>query len=424
VTLLFLSFLLLLLLGAEVGFAMVIAAWFGIEFKADRFVDLVMLPTSMLSGVSFYALVQITLFILAGEIMNRGGITKRLIDFAGVWVGRGPGSLGQVSVGANVMMAGISGSAVADATAIGKAMIPEMRVKGYPVSYSGAVIAAGALIGPIIPPSIPMVVYAQMANTSVAKMFMSGLLPGLLLAAGFMVISALIGRARSFPAGPKVDWRTRLKVSASAIWALLLPIIILLGIRLGLMTDTEISSVAVVYALFVSMFVYRSLKLSELPELFASAGRSSAVILFLLAAAAPFSWLVAESQIADHVVDMIHAISTDPVMVLIIINVFLLLVGLILEPLPAMVIFLPALIPVGMDLGIDPVHFGCVVVINLMIGLITPPVGLLLFVVSSIGKIPFIAVAREVMPFLAWSIVVLFLVVVFPSLALWLTLGM
>ncbi|WP_027132643.1 TRAP transporter large permease [Geminicoccus roseus] len=422
-SLLFLSFLLLLLLGTEVGFAMVIAAWLGIEFKTDRFVDLVMLPTSMLSGVGFYAFVQITLFILAGEIMNRGGITRRLIDFAGVWVGRGPGSLGQVSVGANVMMAGISGSAVADATAIGKAMIPQMRDKGYPVAYSGAAIAAGALIGPIIPPSIPMVVYAQMANTSVAKMFMSGLLPGLLLAIGFMAICALIGRARRFPAGPKVDWRTRLRVSADAIWALLLPVIILLGIRMGLMTDTEISSVAVVYALIVSMVVYRSLKLRELPAILASAGRSSAVILFLLAAAAPFSWLVAESQIADRLVDLIHVISTNPLVVLILINVFLLLVGLILEPLPAMIIFLPALLPVGLDLGIDPVHFGCVVVINLMIGLITPPVGLLLFVVAGIGKIPFMAVCREILPFLGWSLAVLLLVIVFPSLALWLTWG-
>ncbi|MBH0238488.1 TRAP transporter large permease [Methylobrevis albus] len=422
--LLFVIFIALLILGTEVGFAMIIAAWLGIELKTDRVVDLVMLPTSMLSGIGLYALVQIPLFILAGEVMNRGGITRRLIDFASVWVGRGKGSLGQVSVGANAMMAGISGSAVADAVAIGKAMIPQMTEKGYKPAYSSAVIAAGALIGPIIPPSIPMVVYAQMANTSVAKMFMSGLIPGAMLALGFMAICAIIGRLRDLPAGERVGWGARLRVSAGASWALLMPVIILVGIRMGYMTDTEIAAIAVVYALLVSFFVYRTLRLADLPGLLVSAGRSSAVILFLLAAAAPFSWLVAESQVADRVVEMIHAISTNPVVVLIIVNVFLLLVGLVLEPLPAMIIFLPALIPIGMELGIDPIHFGATVVINLMIGLITPPVGLLLFVVASISKTPFVQIAREVLPFLAWSLVVLLLVIIFPQLTLWLTAGL
>jgi tripartite ATP-independent transporter DctM subunit len=201
-------------------------------------------------------------------------------------------------------------------------------------------------------------------------------------------------------------------------------VIILIGIRMGYMTDTEIAAIAVVYALVVSLFVYGSLKISDLPALFAAAGRSSAVILFLLAAAAPFSWLVAESQMADHVVEAIHSISTNPIMVLIIINIFLLIIGVVLEPLPAMVIFLPALIPIGIELGIDPVHFGATVVINLMIGLITPPVGLLLFVVSNVSRVPFMSIAKEILPFLAWACVLLALTIVFPSLTLLLTRGM
>lgn len=421
---LFLIFLALLFLGTEIGFAMIIAAWLGIEFNANRFVDLVMLPNSMLGGIGLYALVQIPLFILAGEIMNRGGITRQLINFASVWFGRGKGSLGQVSVGANLMMGGISGSAVADAVAIGKAMIPEMDAKGYGRIYPSAIVAAGALVAPILPPSIPMVIYAQMANVSVAKMFMSGLLPGLILAAGFMVIASIIGKRRNLPAGQRYTWPERWRISYGALWAIMMPVIILIGIRMGYMTDTEIAAIAVVYALVVSLFVYGSLKISDLPALFAAAGRSSAVILFLLAAAAPFSWLVAESQMADHVVEAIHSISTNPIMVLIIINIFLLIIGVVLEPLPAMVIFLPALIPIGIELGIDPVHFGATVVINLMIGLITPPVGLLLFVVSNVSRVPFMSIAKEILPFLAWACVLLALTIVFPSLTLLLTRGM
>lgn len=422
--LLFLSFLGLLLLGVEIGFAMIIAAWLGIEFKTDRFVDAVMLPTSMLSGISLYALVQIPLFILAGEVMNRGGVTARLIGFSTAWTGRTRGSLGHVSIVTNLMMAGISGSAVADAVATGKALIPTMRERGYGVGYPGAVIAAGALLGPVIPPSIPMVVYAQMANESVAKMFIAGVVPGLMLAVGFLVICTVIGRSRDLPRGEAMTMPERLRITAGAFWALLMPVMILLGIRMGLMTDTEIAAIAVIYALLVSLFIYRSMKLSELPKLLVAAGHSSAVILFLLAAAAPFSWLVAESQIADHIVDLIHTVSTDPTVVLLIVNAFLLLVGLVIEPLPAMVIFLPALLPIAADLGINSVQFGAVVVINLMIGLLTPPVGLLLFVVCSVAKIPFPAVTREVLPFLGWSILVLILIILFPPLTLWLTEGM
>ncbi|PZQ83051.1 MAG: hypothetical protein DI549_09175 [Ancylobacter novellus] len=421
---LFLSFVGLLILGVEVGFAMIVAAWLGLEFKPGPAVDAIMLPTSMLSGISLYALVQIPLFILAGEVMNRGGITRRLVSVSSAWIGPRRGSLGHVSILSNLMLSGISGSAVADAVATGKALIPEMRAKGYGAGYAGAVIASGALLGPVIPPSIPMVVYAQIANVSVAKMFLSGVIPGLLLAGGFLVICSIIGHRRDLPREPSMTWKEKFGVTGRAAWALLMPVIILVGIRMGLMTDTEIAAIAVIYSLLVGFFIYRSMNIAELPGILMAAGRSSAVILFLLAAAAPFSWLVAESQISEHLVEMIRQVTDNPHLILLIVNLLLLAIGLVLEPLPAMVIFLPALLPLAAELGIDPIHFGAVVVVNLMIGLLHPPIGLLLFVVCSVDRIPFLPVAREVLPFLAWSIVVLVLLIFFPPLTTWLGQGL
>jgi tripartite ATP-independent transporter DctM subunit len=417
--LLFVAFMLALIIGFDVGFSMILSAWLGIEYRGDA-VDPAMMPLSMIAGVDTYALVQVPLFILAGELMNRGGLTLRLIDWAQAMVGRVRGSLGHVSILTNLVMAGVSGSAVADAVATGKPLIPAMKREKYGEGFAGAVIAAGALLGPIIPPSIPMVVYAQLSSQSVVKLFMAGVMPGLLLAAGFMAVCSIVARVRNYPSRPAVPWQGKVKATGRAGWALLMPLIILGGIRFGLVTDTEAAAVAVVYALLVSLFVYRGIKAGELPRLLAEAGRSTAVILFLLAAAGPFSWLVAESQVSQTVVETIQGWSTNPIVVLLIINAFLLLIGCIIEPLPAMIIFLPVLIPLGAQLGIDPVQFGAVVVLNLMIGLMHPPIGLLLFVVSSVGRIRIAPVMWEILPFLAWALVVLFIAIVWPPLTTWL----
>ena len=419
-TLLFIVFMIALLIGFDVGFSMILAALLGILFKPDTVVDLTMMPISMLAGVDTYALVQIPLFILAGELMNRGGLTLRLIDWAMSLVGQWKGSLGHVSIVTNFIMAGVSGSAVADAVATGKPLIPAMRKEGYGDGFAGAVIAAGALLGPIIPPSIPMVIYAQLASQSVVKLFMAGVVPGLLLALGFLVICSLVANARNFPSRQAATTREKIHATRRAGWALMMPVIILFGIRFGLVTDTEAAAVAALYALAVSLFIYRGIKLKELPKLLFQTGRSSAVILFLLAAAGPFSWLVAESQINLRISAMIQQYSSNPVVVLIVINLFLLLIGCIIEPLPAMIIFLPALIPLGQQLGIDPIQFGAVIVLNLMIGLMHPPIGLLLFVVSSVGRIPIGPVMWQSLPFLAWALIVLALAIVFPPITTWL----
>ena len=245
-------------------------------------------------------------------------------------------------------------------------------------------------------------------------------MPGCLLAAGFLVICTVIARVRNYPRLPRTALRARGAATVHAGWALMMPVIIIGGIRFGYVTDTEAAAVAALYALAVSMLVYRSLRLRELPELLASAGRSTGTILFLLAAAGPFSWLVAEAQVGAAATAFIRGISDDPVVVLLVINAFLLLVGCLIEPLPAMIIFVPTLLPLGAQLGIDPIQFGTVIVLNLMIGLLHPPIGLLLFVVSSVGRVPIGPVIRESLPFLAWAIAVLALTIVYPPISTWL----
>jgi tripartite ATP-independent transporter DctM subunit len=418
--LLFISFLILLLLGFDVGFSMIAAALIVVVFKTGQSVDPVTIPLSMLAGVDSYALVQVPLFILAGELMNRGGLTLRLIAWSQSLFGHLRGSLSHTSIVTNLVMAGVSGSAVADAVATGKPLIPAMVRAKYGEGYAGAVIAAGALLGPIIPPSIPMVVYGQIANQSVVKLFMSGVVPGLLLAGGFLVLCTLTARRRNYAPALRATWRERGRATGSAGWALLMPVIIILGIRFGVVTDTEAAGVAALYALLVGLLIYRSIQLRDLPELLATTSRSTGAILFLLAAAGPFSWLVAESQISAAVTALIQSITTSPVGTMLIINVFLLVVGCFIEPLPAMIIFVPTLLPLVAQLGIDPIQFGCVVVLNLMIGLLTPPVGLLLFVVSSVGRVPIKAVMAESLPFLAWALTVLALAIVYPPITTWL----
>jgi tripartite ATP-independent transporter DctM subunit len=418
--LLFLSFLLLIVVGVDVGLSMILSAWLGILIKTDRAVDTILLPQTMMNGINFYALVQIPLFVLAGELMNRGGLTARLIDWSLAFTGRMRGALGHVTVLTNLIMAGISGSAVADAVATGKPLIPAMQKRGYADGFAGAVVSAGALLGPVIPPSIPMVIYAQIANVSVIRMFLSGVIPGLLLAGGFFVICSLVAKRRGYPTEARIDLRGKVRATGRASWALAMPLLVIFGIRLGWFTDTEVAAMVVLYALVVSVAIYRDLKVRELPKLLYEAGRASATILFLLAAAGPFSWLVAESQVGEFAVQTISAISHSPIVIMFVINLFLLVVGCLIEPLPAMVIFLPALLPISAQLGIDPIQFGSILVINLMIGMLTPPVGLLLFVASSISNLRMTEVARESLPFLAWALVVLALLIVFPPLTTWL----
>jgi TRAP-type transport system large permease protein len=295
-----------------------------------------------------------------------------------------------------------------------------MKREGYREGYAGAVVAAGAMLGPIIPPSIPMVIYAVISNQSLIKIFLGGIVPGLLLAAGYMVICRFVALRHGYPSQQKSSWAQRLVVTRTSSWALAMPFMVLAGIRWGIVTDTEAAAVIVVYAGLVGAFIYRELGWAELRKLVYNSGKSSAVILFLLAAAGPFSWLMAEGRVADGIHNLLFAWSRDPVVVLLLVNVLLLLVGKILEPLPAMILFVPTLLPVAAELHLDPTHFAIVVILNLMIGLQTPPIGLLLFVSSAIGKEPMGAIIRQIVPFVLWSLAVLGLIIVFPGIATWL----
>lgn len=413
-TAIFIIFLIVLMLGFDVGLSMVVAAMVGMLIHPIAPVDLVMIPLTMTTAVSTTALVTIPLFVLAAELMNRGGLTERLIEWSLVTVGHIRGALSQVAILSNLIMAGVSGSAVADAAATGGLLIPGMKKEGYPEGYAGAVIAAGGLLGPIIPPSIPMIIYAVMANESVVRLFMGGVIPGLLLAAGFMVICYVIARRYNYPFRARATWTMLFSTTIFSAPALMMPLIIVLGMRYGLVTDIEAAAVAALYALLVSVLLYRSIGWKDMLTVFYEASRSAAAVLFLLAAAGPFGWLLAESRINETMAQGILSLTHDPILGLLLINGLLLIIGCFLEPLPAMVIFLPSLLPVGQALGIDGIHLGVVMVLNLMIGMLTPPVGLLLFVVAGIGKMPFAAVTRAIMPFLAWSIVVLVLAIFFP----------
>ena len=411
-----LAFFALLLLGLDVGFSMISAALLGMALHAGGGVDLVMAPLNLVSGVDSAALVTVPLFILAGEAMNRGGVTTRLIAWSGAMVGHLRGSLSQVAVLTNLVMAGITGSAVADATATGGLMIPAMRAEGYKPGYAAAVITASAMLGPILPPSIPMILYGIMANVSIVKLFLGGVGPALLLTAGYMVICGLTARRRGYSAKPCASWRERASVTRASIWALFMPVLIIGGIRSGLITVTEAAGVICLYALGVGLLVYRGLRVRELPSLLYAAGRTSAVVLFLLAAAGPFAWLLNEAHIATAISNGILGISSHPLVVLLVVNLLLLAVGMILEPLPALVMFVPTLLPIQAKLGYDPIHFAVVVIVNLMIGMLHPPVGLLIFVTSAVGRVPLWEVAWEVLPFLAWALVVLALISIVPSL--------
>ena len=408
----------LLVAGLDVGFAMILAAMIGMLMHGG--IDLVMAPLTVVSGVDSAALITVPLFVLAGEIMNRGGVTRRLIEWSTAMVGHLRGSLSQVALMTNLIMAGISGSAVADATATGGILIPAMKKEGYKPGYAAAVIAAGAMLGPILPPSIPLIIYAIMANLSIGKLFLAGVVPGLLLFFGYMAICAWVARREGYAAKEAATWMERAVATRGSIWALLVPVLIIVGIRSGVITETEAAGVICVYALIVGLAIYRDLKIRSLGEVFLAAGKTSAVILFLLAAAGPFSWLLNESHIATRISQGILSLSSDPLAILLIVNLMLFVVGMILEPLPALVMFVPTLLPIQAQLGLDPIQFAMIVVLNLMIGMLHPPIGLLLFVTGAVGRVPLWPIAVQLLPFLGWSLLVLVLISVFPGIVTWL----
>jgi C4-dicarboxylate transporter DctM subunit len=414
-----LSITILAALGLPIGHAMIASS---ILYLLLSGLDPGTAAEQILNGLfNSYVLLAIPLFILAADLMNIGGLTDRLLRFCLLLVGRFRGGLGHVNVVANMIFAGMSGSAIADAVGIGRIIIGMMTKGGkYPVAYAAAITASAAIIGPIIPPSIPMVLYALISDTSIGYLFLGGFVPGVMLGVAFMVMNSIIARRRGFPVEPPIPVREIPKVTLSAFPALMLPVILLFGIYGGVMTPTEGAAAAAFYALFASTVLYRAVSWKQLYEAILTSGKASTSVGMLIAGALAFNYVVTVENIPNSLAQFMGGLNPSASGFLLIVNVILLILGCLLEGSTILLVVVPIFIPTAKALGIDLVHFGVVVVVNIMIGLVTPPYGLLLFVLASMTKQPLGAIVREAMPFIIAALLVLVIITVVPDSILWL----
>ena len=374
--------------------------------------------SSLFSGVDNPNLLAIPLFILAGELMNRAGITKKLADFAEYFVGRLKGGLAYVAIIVNVIMAGISGSAIADATAVSSVLLPAMKEKKYDPEFSASINAAAAVIGPIIPPSIPMIFLGAISGLSIGKLFLGGFIPGLMMALFLAVNVFLSCRKMDLPTAPrkKATFSSLFGLFRESFLAIIAPVIVILGVVLGIVTVVEVAVLANVYILLISLFVYRSIKWRDLPGIIGKAVIFSSTMMILFGIVGLYQYIAVSEQLDQQVMNLITAAHLNKYTFLLIVNVFFLIWGCLMDAIPGMLIFVPVLLPVAVKLGIDPIHFGDIVVINLMIGLITPPVGGLLFLTTKIANIPFDRLARKITPNIIALIAVLLICTYVPPL--------
>jgi tripartite ATP-independent transporter DctM subunit len=374
----------------------------------------------MVEFLNNFAFLCVPFFILAGDLMNAGGITRRLVGFSTAIMGHIRGGLSHVNIVVSMIFSGVSGSAVADTSAIGSVLIPAMKEEGYPAAYAAAVTAASSTIGPIIPPSIPLVIYGLLTEQSIGRLFLAGAIPGIMIGLFLLVVSYLISKRRNFPARPRASLRQILKSTVDAAFALVMPLIIIGGIVSGVVTPTEAGVLAVAYALVIGLFVYRELRFSDLPRLFCRSIIYSSYILAIIATAGIFSYLVAEMRAGEVLLNFFTSVSQSKWVILCILNIFFLIWGCILEPMTALVVVVPMLMPLVKAVGIDPIHFGVVVVLNLMIALFTPPVGIGLYLATSLSGERFSLVVRETPPFLIALVLALISVTFISELSLWL----
>ena len=410
--------LLLIALGVPVVFALLAGPIFGFIYDGKE-VFLQTLPRRFYAGMDSFPLLAIPLFILAGNLMNSGGITGRLVEFAKVLVGHLRGGLAQVNIVSSILFAGLSGSAVADTSALGSMLVPAMERDGYTTRFAVAVTAASSIIGPIIPPSIIMIVYAYVMNVSVAALFAAGIVPGLIMGIGLMAVTSHLGKRRNFPKTAQRATAGEFVVGLrNAFIPLMTPVIILGGIISGVFTPTEAAGSAVIYALIVGFLHTRSLKLSDLPRIMTDTGVTSASILIVIGAAAAFGYALTLSQLPARVAAVLPEITTNLILILLLVNLVLLVTGMFLDSGPAIIILAPLLGPALVELGVDPLHLAAIMSINLTIGLATPPLGLVLYVGSSISGVPVAAIAREMIPYYAVHLTVILAVTFVPALSL------
>jgi tripartite ATP-independent transporter DctM subunit len=413
------SFFVFMLIGVPIAFSLGLASLIG-ALWIDIPLDAVMIQIA--SGVNKFSLLAIPFFVLAGALMAEGGMSRRLVAFASVLIGFVRGGLSLVNILASTFFGGISGSAVADTASIGSVLIPEMEKKGYPRDFSTAVTVSGSVQAILIPPSHNMVIYSMAAggSVSVAALFMAGVMPGLLLGATLGALCLYIARRDNYPKGDVIPLRQALKICGEALWGLMTMVIILGGILTGTFTANESASIAVVWAFFVTMFIYRDYKWRDLPKLMHRTVKTVTVVMILIGFAASFGYLMTLMQIPLQVTTFFTSVSSNKFVILMMINVMLLVLGCLMDMSPLILICTPILLPVMKLLGVDPVHFGMIMMVNLGIGLITPPVGTVLFVGSAVSKLPMGVITKAMTPFFVVMFIVLMLVTYLPAVSLWL----
>jgi C4-dicarboxylate transporter, DctM subunit len=414
---LFVIFLVCLAIGVPVALSLAVSSLYYL-IAAD--ISPAMMANQFFAGMNSFVLVCIPGFLLAGGLMNGGGITDRIVHFGNAWLGHIRGGLAMANVTCSMIFAGISGTAVSEAASIGSVMIPAMKRAGYDAPFSGALTASASTVGPIIPPSVPMIIVGTLTGLSVGKLFLAGAIPGLLMGLGMMGVAWVLAHRRGYPKGPKAGWRERMVALKDASWAIMMPVLIIGGLVSGMFTPTEAAIVAVLFGAAVGFFVYRDLTIAKLLECIRESAIGGAGIVLLVGFANVFGWILTSEGIPQMIADAILSFTTNKIAVILLINLFLLVVGMFMETIAALLILFGPLAAVAAKVGMDPIHFAVMMVINLVIGLTTPPVGVCLFVAQNIAGISLAAISRAGMPFLISNLTVLFVVSYVPPLALWL----
>ena len=413
--LLFIGWLILMLIGIPISFSLIIAVSGYLLINGDM---LIAVPHRLLAGSSNFTTLAIPFFILAAQIMNIGGLTDRIFFLAKAWVGHIRGSLGHVNILASVIFAGKSGSGAADVAGMSMIEMEIMTKSGFDEEFSAGVSVASATIGPVIPPSIPMVLYGSLSGASVGALFLGGYIPGALMTISMFILVYIFALRRNYPVFPKASWKERFVAIKDTFWALMTPVILFAGIFLGIVTPTEAAVVTVVYGFILSAFVYRVFNMKDFMAVVLDTVETVGTIILLFAAAGLFGWTLSRAQIPQLLANALLAISSKPLIILLVMNFFLLVLGLFVEGLAALAILVPIILPILKLTGIDPVHFGVIMVMNITIGAITPPVGTYLFILSNVAKMPLEKVIRGTLPWLIPLIIVLLICTIFPETVL------
>lgn len=403
-------------IGLSIAVALVLSA-IAMMWQLDFF-NTQLLAQNLMAGFDSFPLLAVPFFILAGELMNAGGLSQRIIDMARAFVGHIPGGLGYVTVFAAILLASMSGSAIADTAALSTILLPMMRQQHYPDTFSTGLLASGGIIAPVIPPSLPFIIYGVTTNTSISKLFISGVFPGLMMGAALLLAWRWMARGSGLPAMPRASAAERARSIADGTWAILMPVIILGGIRFGIFTPTEAAVVAAVYALFVATVVYRQMRWIDCYRVLISSSKTTAIVMFLCGAATAAAYMITLADLPSQLADLFGPILDKPLLFMTLMVLFLILVGTAMDLTPTILIFAPVCLPLAVKAGVDPIYFGFIFVLTGCLGLITPPVGTVLNVVAGVGKVPMETVVKGVNPFLGVYLALLALFVIFPELVI------